>query len=94
MAIVDAKLPLRNLEGLNRLIEGLQQMYAAVCCKVGRGPETGAGAGGAAGGWEAWVLLPWASSETPSHPPDAAPPHPTSLPPLLHPHTNSSTHTQ
>lgn len=33
MAIVDAKLPLRNLEGLNRLIEGLAELYAAVCCK-------------------------------------------------------------
>lgn len=35
MAIVDAKLPLRNVEGLNRLIERLREMYAAVCCKVG-----------------------------------------------------------
>ncbi|GBF95096.1 low-affinity phosphate transporter [Raphidocelis subcapitata] len=33
MAIVDAKLPLRSLEGLNRLIERLREMHAAVCCK-------------------------------------------------------------
>ncbi|KAI8465297.1 MAG: low-affinity phosphate transporter [Monoraphidium minutum] len=33
MAIVDAKLPLRNVEGLNRIIERLSEMYAAVCCK-------------------------------------------------------------
>ena len=36
MAIVDAKLPMRNLDSLNRVSERLLDMYAAVCCKVRR----------------------------------------------------------